>query len=121
MDAGILLRKEASFRFQMRYTPNGKATTDVTRLGLYFYDKPPRHSMQMDIIYDASLAIPANTKSYSQAGGCARPAPGRHRSRHELVSCSADSWLKTREIGAMLCYESSPCVSERGRGAPLGI
>jgi hypothetical protein len=65
-DTGILLRKEASFRFQMHYTPNGKATTDVTRLGLYFYDKPPKHSMQMDIIYNASLAIPANTKSYSQ-------------------------------------------------------
>lgn len=65
-DTGILLRKEASFRFQMHYTPNGKAATDVTRLGLYFYDKPPKHSMQMEIIYDASLAIPANTKSYSQ-------------------------------------------------------
>jgi hypothetical protein len=65
-DTGIFLRKEASFRFQMHYTPNGRATTDVTRLGLYFYDKPPRHSMQMEIIYDASLAIPANTKSYSQ-------------------------------------------------------
>jgi len=62
MDAGILLRKEASFRFQMRYTPNGKATTDVTRLGLYFYDKPPRHSMQMDIIYNASLTNPDPNK-----------------------------------------------------------
>jgi hypothetical protein len=51
----------------MHYTPNGKAITDVTRLGLYFYDKPPKHSMQMDIIYDASLAIPANTKSYSES------------------------------------------------------
>jgi len=65
-DTGILLRKEASFRFQMHYTPNGKATTDVTRLGLYFYGKPPKHSMQMEIIYDAGLAIPANTKAYSQ-------------------------------------------------------
>jgi mono/diheme cytochrome c family protein len=64
---GIFLRKEAGFRFQMHYTPNGKAITDVTRLGLYFYDKPPKHSMQMDIIYDASLAIPANTKSYSES------------------------------------------------------
>jgi hypothetical protein len=62
MDAGILLRKEASFRFQMHYTPNGKATTVVTRLGLYFYDKPPRHSMQMDIIYDASLTNPDPNK-----------------------------------------------------------
>ena len=65
-NTGILLPKEASFQFQMHYTPNGKAVTDVTRLGLYFYDKPPRHSLEMSIIYNASLAIPANTKSYSQ-------------------------------------------------------
>ena len=32
-DSGILLRKEAGFRFQMHYTPNGKAATDVTRVG----------------------------------------------------------------------------------------
>ena len=66
-DTGIFLRKEAGFRFQMHYTPNGKAITDVTRLGLYFYDRPPKHSMQMDIVYNASLAIPANTKSYSES------------------------------------------------------
>ena len=65
-DTGILLRKEAKFQFQMHYTPNGKAATDVTRLGLYFYDKPPKHRLEMSIIYNASLAIPANTKSYSQ-------------------------------------------------------
>ncbi len=66
-DSGILLRKEAGFRFQMHYTPNGKATTDVTRLGVYLYEKPPKHSMQMEIIFNASLAIPANTKSYSES------------------------------------------------------
>ena len=66
-DSGILLRKEARLRFQMHYTPNGKAITDVTRLGLYFYDKPPKHSMQMALIYNASLSIPANTKLYSES------------------------------------------------------
>jgi peroxiredoxin len=66
-DTGILLRKEASFRFQMHYTPNGKPVTDVTRLGLYFYDTPPRHSLEMTLIYDVGLAIPPNTKAYSQS------------------------------------------------------
>jgi len=66
-NTGILLRKEASFRFQMHYTPIGKPVTDVTRLGLYFFDKPPKHSLEMSIIYDTSLAIPAGTKSYSQS------------------------------------------------------
>lgn len=66
-DTGILLRKEARFSFQMHYTPNGKPTTDVTRVGLYFYDKPPKHMLEMDLIYDASLAIPANEKMHSQS------------------------------------------------------
>ena len=66
-NTGILLRKEAKFLFQMHYTPNGKAVTDVTRLGLYFYDKPPEHALEMSIIYNASLAIPANTKAYSES------------------------------------------------------
>jgi hypothetical protein len=63
---GILLRKEANFLFQIHYTPNGKAVTDVTRLWLYFHDKPPRHALEMSVIYDTALTIPANTKSYSQ-------------------------------------------------------
>ena len=66
-DTGILLRKEANFRFQMHYTPNGKATTDVTRVGYYFYDKPPKHSLQMAMILNTALSIPANTKSYSES------------------------------------------------------
>jgi peroxiredoxin len=64
-DSGIFLRKEAGFRFQMHYTPNGKAGTDVTRVGLFFYDKAPKHSLHMTLMLDTTLAIPANTKAYS--------------------------------------------------------
>jgi len=64
-DSGIFLRKEAGFRFQMHYTPNGKAATDVTRVGLFFYDKPPKHSLHMTLMLDTALSIPANTKAYS--------------------------------------------------------
>jgi peroxiredoxin len=66
-DTGILLRKEARFRFQMHYTPKGKAVTDVTRVGYYFYDRPPIHSLEMSLILDTSLEIPANAKSHSQS------------------------------------------------------
>jgi mono/diheme cytochrome c family protein len=64
-DSGILLRKEAGFRFQMHYTPNGKAGTDVTRIGLFFYDRPPKYSLHMTLMLDTALSIPANTKAYS--------------------------------------------------------
>jgi peroxiredoxin len=66
-DTGVLLRKEARFSFQMHYTPNGKPATDRTRIGLYFHDKPPKHMLDLALIYDTSLAIPANEKRYSQS------------------------------------------------------
>ena len=66
-NTGVFLRKEANFRFQMHYTPNGKAITDVTRVGYYFYDKPPRHALEMAMILDTSLEIPAHSKSHSQS------------------------------------------------------
>ena len=66
-DTGILLRKDASFRFQMHYTPNGKVVTDVTRIGIYFYDAPPKHELKMNLIYDTRLSIPAHAKSHSES------------------------------------------------------
>ena len=66
-DTGVLLRKEARFSFQMHYTPNGKPATDFTRIGLYFYEKPPKHMLDMALIFDTSLAIPANAKMHSQS------------------------------------------------------
>jgi hypothetical protein len=66
-DTGIFLRQEATFRFQMHYTPNGKAITNVTRVGYYLYDKPPKHALEMAMILDTSLEIPANAKSHSQS------------------------------------------------------
>jgi hypothetical protein len=64
---GILLRKEASFRYQMHYTPNGKATTDVTRVGYYFTEEAPKHPLRMTMLMDTALSIPANTKAHTEA------------------------------------------------------
>jgi len=64
---GILLRKEASFRYQMHYTPNGKVTTDVTRVGYYFTEHAPKHPLRMTMLMDTALSIPANTKAHTEA------------------------------------------------------
>jgi mono/diheme cytochrome c family protein len=63
---GILLRKEAGFRFQMHYTPNGKATTDVTRVGYYFTETPPKYPLRMTMLMDTSLSIPAHAKVHTE-------------------------------------------------------
>jgi mono/diheme cytochrome c family protein len=65
-DTGILLRKDADFRFQMHYTPNGRATRDVTRVGYYFHDKPPKHRLDMTMIMNAGLTVPAHAKAYTE-------------------------------------------------------
>ncbi|HYM34922.1 MAG TPA: hypothetical protein VET48_05960, partial [Steroidobacteraceae bacterium] len=64
-DAGVLLKKDADFRFQIHYTPNGKVSTDVTRVALYFTDVPPKYPMRSTVLLDPCLTIPANTKAYT--------------------------------------------------------
>lgn len=67
VDTGILLRKDWNFRFQMHYTPNGKAVTDVTRIGLYFYDKPPKYTLEMRLILNTGLTIPPHAKAHAES------------------------------------------------------
>ncbi len=64
-DAGVLLKKDSDFRFQLHYTPNGRASSDVTRVGLYFTDEQPKYSLRSMVLMDPCLTIPANTKSYT--------------------------------------------------------
>jgi hypothetical protein len=64
---GVLVRKDADFRFQMHYTPIGKAATDVTRLGLYFAKEPPKDRLRIALFYDASFEIPPHAKAYTKS------------------------------------------------------
>ena len=64
-ESGILLRKGAKFGFQAHYTVNGKPTSDVTQMGLYFMDKPPQYRYRAAIMANPRIKIPANTKSYT--------------------------------------------------------
>jgi peroxiredoxin len=64
-EAGVLLKKDADFRFQVHYTPTGKAATDVTRVGIYFTDQAPTYPLRNTVLMDPCLQIPANTSSYT--------------------------------------------------------
>ena len=48
------------FQFQMHYTPYGKATTDVTRVGLYFYpkDQDPTIVRRSAVVLNVGIEIP---------------------------------------------------------------
>ncbi len=63
-DSGVLLTKDMSFRFQMHYTASGKPSTDVTKIGIYFTDEPPKYPLRQFVLLDPRLKIPANTKDH---------------------------------------------------------
>src|SRR5262249_44245465 len=54
----------AKLILQMHYTPNGKATTDVTTLGLKYATEPPKHTIQTRPVLNTSFKIPAGEPNY---------------------------------------------------------
>ena len=65
-DTGVLLRKDARLLFQMHYTPNGKSARDVTRVGYYFADTPPKHPLHLTFLFKGGLAIPPHAKAHTE-------------------------------------------------------
>lgn len=58
-----LVRAGSDIVFEMHYTPNGKAVTDYSELGLYFADGPPQERvLSIDTLRDLDLAIPAGSR-----------------------------------------------------------
>ncbi|HBN15623.1 MAG: hypothetical protein CMQ46_07485 [Gammaproteobacteria bacterium] len=58
-DTGVYVPANSSFFTQMHYTTYGRATSDQTRIGLYFADEPPEHVLQHYSILNLELEIPA--------------------------------------------------------------
>ncbi len=57
-DFAKLLPKGASLSFQIHYTPNGKATQDQLRMGLYFAAGEPRYELHTAAVAKRRLEIP---------------------------------------------------------------
>jgi peroxiredoxin len=64
-DAGVLVKANSDFRFQVHYTPTGKATNVVTHVGLYYTDQAPKYPLRNTVLLDPCLTIPANDKAYT--------------------------------------------------------
>lgn len=65
---GAWLEPGQPLHFQLHYTTYGKASTDVTKVGVYFYpkDKPPTIIRRSAVILDASLEIPAGEARHEE-------------------------------------------------------
>lgn len=58
------LPKGATLHFQLHYTPNGKATTDRTRLGLTFLDGKPTQEVRVASIANVRIRIPPHAAEH---------------------------------------------------------
>jgi peroxiredoxin/Ca2+-binding EF-hand superfamily protein/mono/diheme cytochrome c family protein len=60
------LPKGSRLRFQMHYTPNGKATEDKTRIGLVFSEKSPQFEVKVAGIVNPRLSIPPGADNHAE-------------------------------------------------------
>jgi len=63
----------STFRFQIHYTPNGTATADLLRVGLYFADSEPKYEVSTIPLAKLNLSIPPNAGSHVET--LTRPVP----------------------------------------------
>ena len=61
---GKFLPKGATFVFQQHYTPNGKAATDVTKMGLYLADGKPDMQLVTASAFSIDIDIPKNERNH---------------------------------------------------------
>ncbi len=63
-DMGIWIPAASKIAFETHYTPYGKATTEKTKMGLYFYPKgqEPKYPMRVHGLYDMGITIPAGAE-----------------------------------------------------------
>ena len=64
---GKFLPKGATYVFQQHYTPNGKAATDVTKLGLYLADEKPEMQLLTASAFSIDIDIPKNERNHQIA------------------------------------------------------
>lgn len=65
-NTGVHVKAGGEFRFQMHYTTSGRATTDKTRLGLYFHETPPRFPLRQQVALNIALGIPPNAADHKE-------------------------------------------------------
>lgn len=65
-NTGVLVKAGGEFRFQMHYTTSGKATTDKTKLGLYFHNKEPEHHLRQQVAINFRIDIPAHADNHQE-------------------------------------------------------
>ncbi len=61
------LPKGARLKFQLHYTPIGRATEDQTRIGLIFAKQPPKHEVHVAGLANTNLNIPPQAENFADS------------------------------------------------------
>ncbi|WP_068877074.1 MULTISPECIES: redoxin domain-containing protein [unclassified Phenylobacterium] len=65
-NVGSYLPAGGAIGFQMHYTPYGKEAVDNSKIGVYFYDKPPELMMRSVVVIDPTITIAANAGRHKE-------------------------------------------------------
>lgn len=65
-NVGSYLPPGGAIGFQMHYTPYGKEAVDNSKIGVYFYDKPPELMMRSVVVIDPTITIAANSGRHKE-------------------------------------------------------
>jgi hypothetical protein len=63
-DTALRLPKGARLRFELHYTPNGKAVKDRSSIGITFAKKPPKYELFMNEFANVGIVVPPNDPHY---------------------------------------------------------
>jgi peroxiredoxin len=73
---GKLMPAKATLAFQLHYVPNGVATTDRPRVGLYFHKSKPERELKVTTAANTSFVLPPGERAV--------PVNGEHEFRNDV-------------------------------------
>ena len=65
-NTGVFLPADTTLEFQMHYTTAGHATVDESKMGLWFYEEPPKHSVVSMFMANPRIKIPAHAANHRE-------------------------------------------------------
>ncbi|MDP1932712.1 MAG: redoxin domain-containing protein [Gammaproteobacteria bacterium] len=64
-DTGILLKRDMRLMIQFHYTTIGRPVVDVTKIGLYFHDTPPKYPLVRTAVMNGEFVVPPGVADFS--------------------------------------------------------
>ncbi|MEM7099065.1 MAG: hypothetical protein AAF541_12465 [Pseudomonadota bacterium] len=64
---GTFLPAGATIEFQMHYTTSGRASTDHSKIGIYFHEAKPDHAIRSMILANGGIRIPPHAKAHAES------------------------------------------------------